>query len=590
MTPISFAGCFGWLHEAPGDVGVLLCTGLGGEALGAHFPLRVLADWLARAGYPTLRFDYANTGDSCDLPGEDPLPAWRQSVTAAADTLRRSVGTRRVVLCGFRFGATMAALEAMTRDDVAGLILLAPLLSGVTYTRVLQARAQFAWWTPPQAPGCLESDGVWLPSATLKALADIKLGHADQPPAPRVLLMDPACGNAVTTYAAGLRQAGADVTLLGFQADKLLCQSYLSAIPAADYTSLLDWLRANVPVTASGTSAAPESESLRGADWIDEPVRLGSASHLFAMLCRPVGPSGDVALLIGNASADPHYGNGRFNVELARQLAASGVTSLRLDFAGLGDSGTGVAGQEETQTDGFATDRSGDIAAALDWLERRGYRRLVLAGLSSGAYHALHGALADRRVAGLVLLNLTAFQWPAGQSVAEMVARSRLSTQFYLETVRSGVALRRLLGGQVNVISVARTLAQRALHRAAAGGARLVELAGVATARGYPRRVMRELSRRGVRVLVATSMQDSGLELLEEHFGARAGRLAALPGVTVRIIAGIDHGLTRSAMRATVAATVGEFLGAAFPARPAAAASPGLAAGPEWLDRPMPAQ
>ncbi len=593
MTPITFAGCFGWLHAAPGDVGVLLCTGLGGEAFGAHFPFRVLADRLARAGYPTLRFDYANTGDSGDLPGDDPLAAWRESVTLAADQLRRSGGVQRVVLCGLRFGATMAALEAATREDVAALILLAPLVSGITYSRVLQARAQFARWTPPQEPGWLESDGVRLPAATLDALADINLGRGDRPPAPRVLLMDPVGGNAVGGYAARLRKGGAEVTLTGFEADKLLCHSFRSAVPEADYATLLAWLRANVPLAASDRVAAmPESKSdselLRGPGWVEEPVRMGAAEHLFGLLCRPAAQACDVAMVIGNASTDPHYGNCRFHVELARQLARSGVASLRLDFAGLGDSQTGVAGQEELQTDGYDVDRSGDLTTALDCLERRGYRRLALAGLSSGAYHALHGALADSRVAGLVLLNLTAFRWRSGQSIADAMAESRPPTRFYLETVRSGVAWRRLLQGQVNVSGVARTLARRALHRLALRGARLAELAGVRTAGGYPRRVMRELSRRGVRVLVASGLQDSGLELLEENFGARAAGLAALPGFTVQIVPGIDHGLTRSGMRATVATSVAGFLRATFPAQPAAAPPP--PATPERLGHPMPAQ
>ncbi len=570
MIPVTFAGCFGWLHEAPGNVGVLLCTGLGGEALGAHLPLRVLADRLARAGYPTLRFDYADTGDSCDSGGDEPLAAWRQSVTAAADHLRRS-GVERIVLCGLRFGATMAALEAATRDDVAGLILLAPLVSGFSYSRVLQARSQFARWTPPQDPGWLEADGLRLPDATLDALADINLGRIDRLAASRVLLMDPAGGSAVTGYAAQLRGGGAEVTQTGFEADKLLCHSFRSAVPEADYATLLDWLRANVPVANVPVAAQPGPARERGAapplhgpGWVEEPVRMGAAGHLFGILCQPAGPPSDVAVVIGNASADPHYGNCRFHVELARHLAGNGMASLRIDFAGLGDSLAGAAGADEAQTDAYEVSRTADLALALDLLERRGYRRLMLGGLCSGAYHALHGALADARVAGLILLNLTAFKWRAGRSVGDTMAESRPPTRFYLETLRSGEAWKRLRQGQVNIPGVARTLGRRALGRAALAGARLAELAGAPTASGFPRRVMRELSRRGVQVLVLSGLQDSGLEVLEENFGSRGVRLAALPGVTVQVVAGIDHGLTRSAMRATVAANVADFLRAAF--------------------------
>ena len=61
MTPVTFDGCFGWLHTPQGregsDVAVLICTGLLQDAILAYGSLRVLADELADAGYATLRFD-----------------------------------------------------------------------------------------------------------------------------------------------------------------------------------------------------------------------------------------------------------------------------------------------------------------------------------------------------------------------------------------------------------------------------------------------------------------------------------------------------------------------------------------------------
>ena len=57
MTPISFAGRFGWLHEADGGTGVVLCGAQGYEQLCAHRSWRVLGERIAALGYPTLRFD-----------------------------------------------------------------------------------------------------------------------------------------------------------------------------------------------------------------------------------------------------------------------------------------------------------------------------------------------------------------------------------------------------------------------------------------------------------------------------------------------------------------------------------------------------
>ena len=70
MWPVSFAGCFGWLHTGAAsggsDTAAVLCQGIGRDASTAHRSFRKLADHLAASGVPTLRFDYRGTGDSCD--------------------------------------------------------------------------------------------------------------------------------------------------------------------------------------------------------------------------------------------------------------------------------------------------------------------------------------------------------------------------------------------------------------------------------------------------------------------------------------------------------------------------------------------
>ena len=66
MTPVIFDHCFGWLHEGEPTAacGVVLCQPFGREAMWVHKGWRVFAEALADSGAPTLRFDYAGTGDS----------------------------------------------------------------------------------------------------------------------------------------------------------------------------------------------------------------------------------------------------------------------------------------------------------------------------------------------------------------------------------------------------------------------------------------------------------------------------------------------------------------------------------------------
>ena len=134
--PVTFDGCFGWLHPAAGRRGVVLCGPHGWEMLAAHHAWRDLARGLAALGLPTLRFDYHGTGDALGDDG-DPLrvEAWLASIEAAAHCLRERTGVHEVVLVGLRLGALLATLAAGRIPDVAGLALLAPVIGGRTYVR-----------------------------------------------------------------------------------------------------------------------------------------------------------------------------------------------------------------------------------------------------------------------------------------------------------------------------------------------------------------------------------------------------------------------------------------------------------------------
>ncbi|MBL8674219.1 MAG: alpha/beta hydrolase, partial [Rhodospirillales bacterium] len=113
MTPVVFDGCFGWLHPAAGSRGVVMCAPLGYEELCTHRPWRGLAERIAAAGMPVLRFDYRGAGDSegCDL---DParLRAWLDSVKAAVAWMKARAGVTEIAIVGLRLGGAMATLVA----------------------------------------------------------------------------------------------------------------------------------------------------------------------------------------------------------------------------------------------------------------------------------------------------------------------------------------------------------------------------------------------------------------------------------------------------------------------------------------------
>ncbi len=69
--------------------------------------------------------------------------------------------------------------------------------------------------------------------------------------------------------------------------------------------------------------------------------------------------------------------NGRLFVRCARSLAASGISALRFDFMGSGDS----SGELDEMT---PNTEIADLHAVIAWAWRRGYRRIGILGLSCG--------------------------------------------------------------------------------------------------------------------------------------------------------------------------------------------------------------
>jgi hypothetical protein len=139
-----------------------------------------------------------------------------------------------------------------------------------------------------------------------------------------------------------------------------------------------------------------------GAPFREKVVTFGPGCGLVGVVTLPSEPLPRAPMVVLLNSGIIHrVGANRIYVAIARTLAGSGVTTLRFDLGGIGDSEVPA---------GAISLRQGakrDIAAALDFLvATHGGERFVLAGLCSGAYDAFHTAVADFRVTGAVLLDI----------------------------------------------------------------------------------------------------------------------------------------------------------------------------------------
>jgi exosortase A-associated hydrolase 1 len=117
----------GILHQSSKleTTGIVIIPGGTQTRTGAHRLFVTIADALARAGYPTLRFDPRGRGDSSGLyPGFEHL---EPDITAAIQALRQAQPRlKQVVLLGHCDGAAAAAFATSQRPLAAGLILLNP--------------------------------------------------------------------------------------------------------------------------------------------------------------------------------------------------------------------------------------------------------------------------------------------------------------------------------------------------------------------------------------------------------------------------------------------------------------------------------
>ena len=172
-----------------------------------------------------------------------------------------------------------------------------------------------------------------------------------------------------------------------------------------------------------------------------------SASNNLAY-CRtvPKGVRKDEGILFVHAGGGNKLGPHRMFVEFARKFDELGYPTFRFDLAGCGDS-VGRA------TDGDGAAEIGDVTAAVDFfIEKAGVQKVILFGISRGAWICFSAMRGELPVAGAVLLSA-----PVSSGKAAAKALSHRAKE-YLHKLRDPRSLGRLLGGKVDFRQVGRTL------------------------------------------------------------------------------------------------------------------------------------
>ncbi len=545
IVPVEFEGCIGWLHPAPGSRGVVLCSALAYEELCSRRTMHDLACAISAAGLPVLRFDYHGTADSAgSCEDARRVATWIANIGAAIDLIRRETGAEEVALVGLRLGALLAACAAAARDDVSELALLAPPNSGRAYMRELQALSRLL--VAPDADAArfngLEVAGFRIARETLDELSRLDWPQAARPRTHRVLLMQPESASAKAVAQAMQTIAPVEQVIFDDYAG-MMCDPTASVVPKKAIERLTTWIAVDAASTAS-KPVTQRSPVLVGDTYLETPAQFGEAGRLTGIFCRSLaGHQPRKAIIFVNACAIYHVGWARMHVEMARELARSGIASLRFDLAGIGESAPPPGGEPL-----LYSAVSDDVGAAIDWLERQNVGDIAVFGSCSGAYQAFHAAISDRRIKSIALVNQLCFVWGPAYALQleawrrtkanELAARSDAQDASIAAFSARGLFARSTLVAK----QVTKFILRYAMDWVVRGTV-------LVTRKNLVERWFEDLCQRGTRVLLVYSDNDPGLLELERYMGPEGCRATALPGVTKHVIDNADHTFTPSEAR-----------------------------------------
>lgn len=426
----------------PGNLGVLIVPPFGWEDVCSYRPLRFLGAAFASNGIPAMRFDLPGTGDSSgEALDANLVDAWIASIGDAAGELRAVTGVRDVAVVGVHMGAMLALAAGARGANVEDLILWGPSASGRSVVRELRAfsklaRAEYSNGAPapPQTIRGLEAGGFLLAPGTQSQLEALDLSVLPAMPGRRILILSRDELPSDPKLAAALESSGCVVEFqagAGYAAMMAIPEEALP--PTAAVRAMLGFLerglsgkaRVREPLNAPDDVLENSPANDRVAQEAQETLVKTSQGTIVETVHTVERPSGSCfgilcsqrhriadpewCVLFLNPGAVRHTGPNRMWVEASRRLALRGVTSLRMDLAGVGESD----GEINLNVASLYQDRLVDqVESAMESVRRKfGAQKFAVLGLCSGAFWAFHAALRNPAVRLAILLNPRLFFW-----------------------------------------------------------------------------------------------------------------------------------------------------------------------------------
>lgn len=422
----------GWLHLPPSGRargGVLICGPVAREHTVAYPSLRLLAEQLAETGLASLRLDYDGTGDSAGGMGDrDRLHAWQSSIRTGLQFLR-STGVPAVSVVGLRLGALLA-ITALPGEQLASFVAWDPQLRGRRFLREQQVLASVETGPggePTKHDGAVHGFGAVFPAELGAELTQLRVDPHASPVAQRFLLAHRPYD---VELLSSVKHLGVELTTLELHDQEQMLEGSPTRPATAAVQAMVDYLDSWHPGRAGPVRVPPHRLAMQVQDregrQVVERFWHSRDGQLFGVACSPPDEQGPGPRIVFLPSGLGHrVGLGNLWVDLARECAAQGLSSVRVDLSGLGDSSVRpghVAGEVYTQA---AVD---DIVQVARDVAAHDPSAVHLVGHCSSAWAALRAAEVLRPRSVHAVHYLPFAEWQADVLAPTVTERTRVRT------------------------------------------------------------------------------------------------------------------------------------------------------------------
>lgn len=438
----------------------IICPPIGYEYSHSYRSLRRLAETLAHEGNLVVIFDYLATGSSTGTPFYEHLPEqWINNITAISAHIFEHYPELPQTWLGLRTGATLALLASAKSPKQIDLVVWEAIDNGRAYVRELKATSQLSTVEQNTDDKTLESAGFLFSKQTIDYLSQIKISKLRSAFNIGTVLnikREEAGGRPLDLILKEQSHSYEHVRSPGY--DNMMDLPHRTEIPTQEIDKITQMLRSkhsSINKQAIKIPANLQHIQVKVCDiYIEEICCRFDNKSLFGLLSQPSTDSENhkKCIIFANAGAVHHAGPNNVYTEVARALAAKGISVFRFDQINLGDSRIKSAEEENHP---YQSEASNNIASAIQYLSSNyPLDEFVVGGICSGAHAAFQFPMErpDIPVSGLALINPLTFYWHPGLSLTPPPnIRSQRDGVHYANSLKSLDRWKKLLSGKANI-------------------------------------------------------------------------------------------------------------------------------------------